>query len=236
MPVLYPDVIKLDLRLLRDREPHDLARIVTAVGAEAEQRLATVLAEGIDSEEQLADRPRGRRHARPGLPARRAGSAARPAARAGPRPAADQLRRRARQRRALPARDELAAPRPRSRCELAERAAAMITEPGRRARQHRDAARVDARRRLAPGRPARAATCRWRTGSASWRARRRGGRAQRRSAAARCRPTTRCAGTWTEVALGPGYGACFVARRTRTAAGASPPPTTARPWSSARWC
>jgi EAL domain-containing protein (putative c-di-GMP-specific phosphodiesterase class I) len=54
MPVLYPDVIKLDLRLLRDREPHDLARIVTAVGAEAEQRLATVLAEGIDSEEQLA--------------------------------------------------------------------------------------------------------------------------------------------------------------------------------------
>ena len=54
MPVLYPDVIKLDLRLLRDREPEDVARIVTAVGAEAERRLATVLAEGIDSEEQLA--------------------------------------------------------------------------------------------------------------------------------------------------------------------------------------
>src|SRR5215212_2350212 len=54
MPVLYPDVIKLDLRLLREREPEDVARIVTAVGAEAEQRLATVLAEGIDSEEQLA--------------------------------------------------------------------------------------------------------------------------------------------------------------------------------------
>ena len=54
MPVLYPDVIKLDLRLLRDREPEDVARIVTAVGAEAEKRLATVLAEGIDSEEQLA--------------------------------------------------------------------------------------------------------------------------------------------------------------------------------------
>ena len=54
MPVLYPDVIKLDLRLLRDRTPEDVARIVTAVGAEAEQRLATVLAEGIDSEEQLA--------------------------------------------------------------------------------------------------------------------------------------------------------------------------------------
>jgi EAL domain-containing protein (putative c-di-GMP-specific phosphodiesterase class I) len=54
MPVLYPDVIKLDLRLLRDRDPSDIARIVTAVGAEAEQRLATVLAEGIDSEDQLA--------------------------------------------------------------------------------------------------------------------------------------------------------------------------------------
>jgi len=54
MPVLYPDVIKLDLRLLDDREPDDVARIVTAVGAEAEQRLATVLAEGIDSEEHLA--------------------------------------------------------------------------------------------------------------------------------------------------------------------------------------
>jgi EAL domain-containing protein (putative c-di-GMP-specific phosphodiesterase class I) len=54
MPVLYPDVIKLDLRLLDEREPEDVARIVTAVGAEAEQRLATVLAEGIDSEEHLA--------------------------------------------------------------------------------------------------------------------------------------------------------------------------------------
>jgi EAL domain-containing protein (putative c-di-GMP-specific phosphodiesterase class I) len=54
MPVLYPDVIKLDLRLLRGRAPEDVARMVTAVGAEAEQRLATVLAEGIDSEEQLA--------------------------------------------------------------------------------------------------------------------------------------------------------------------------------------
>jgi hypothetical protein len=47
-------VIKLDLRLLDEREPEDVARIVTAVGAEAEQRLATVLAEGIDSEDHLA--------------------------------------------------------------------------------------------------------------------------------------------------------------------------------------
>jgi EAL domain-containing protein (putative c-di-GMP-specific phosphodiesterase class I) len=54
MSILYPDVIKLDLRLLADRSPEDVARIVTAVGAEAERRHATVLAEGIDSDDQLA--------------------------------------------------------------------------------------------------------------------------------------------------------------------------------------
>jgi EAL domain-containing protein (putative c-di-GMP-specific phosphodiesterase class I) len=54
MSILYPDVIKLDLRLLAGRPRPDVARVVTAVGAEAERRHATVLAEGIDSEEQLA--------------------------------------------------------------------------------------------------------------------------------------------------------------------------------------
>ena len=54
MSILYPDVIKLDLRLLAQRSREDRARIVTAVGAEAERRHAAVLAEGIDSEEQLA--------------------------------------------------------------------------------------------------------------------------------------------------------------------------------------
>ena len=53
MSILYPDVIKLDLRLLDRRAPEDVARVVTAVGAEAERRHATVLAEGIDSEDQL---------------------------------------------------------------------------------------------------------------------------------------------------------------------------------------
>jgi EAL domain-containing protein (putative c-di-GMP-specific phosphodiesterase class I) len=53
MSILYPDVIKLDLRLLAKREPGDIARIVTAVVAEAERRHASVLAEGIDSAEQL---------------------------------------------------------------------------------------------------------------------------------------------------------------------------------------
>jgi EAL domain-containing protein (putative c-di-GMP-specific phosphodiesterase class I) len=54
MSLLYPDVIKLDLRLLAARSAADVARVVTAVGAEAERRHATVLAEGIDSEQQLA--------------------------------------------------------------------------------------------------------------------------------------------------------------------------------------
>jgi hypothetical protein len=46
-------VIKLDLKLLAERDPLDVARVVTAVGAEAERRHATVLAEGIDSEAHL---------------------------------------------------------------------------------------------------------------------------------------------------------------------------------------
>ena len=54
MSIFYPDVIKLDLRLLARRSPEDLSRIVTAVGAEAERRHVSVLAEGIDSDEQLA--------------------------------------------------------------------------------------------------------------------------------------------------------------------------------------
>ncbi len=54
MSILYPDVIKLDLRLLASRPPEDVARVVTAVGAEAERRHASVLAEGIDSDLQLA--------------------------------------------------------------------------------------------------------------------------------------------------------------------------------------
>ena len=54
MSLLYPDVIKLDLRRLQDRSAEDIARIVGAVGAESERRQAIVLVEGIDSEEQLA--------------------------------------------------------------------------------------------------------------------------------------------------------------------------------------
>lgn len=54
MSLVYPDVIKLDLQLLGKRSATEVARIVNAVGAESERRQALVLAEGIDSEEQLA--------------------------------------------------------------------------------------------------------------------------------------------------------------------------------------
>ena len=54
MSLLYPDVIKLDLRRLQQRSPEDVARIVGAVGAESERRQAVVLVEGIDSEQQMA--------------------------------------------------------------------------------------------------------------------------------------------------------------------------------------
>ncbi len=54
MSLVYPDVIKLDLRRLRERSARDVARIVAAAGAESERRQAAVLAEGIDDEEQLA--------------------------------------------------------------------------------------------------------------------------------------------------------------------------------------
>ena len=54
MSLVYPDVIKLDLRRLRERSARDVARIVAAAGAESERRQAAVLAEGIDGEEQLA--------------------------------------------------------------------------------------------------------------------------------------------------------------------------------------
>jgi hypothetical protein len=54
MSLLYPDVIKLDMRLMQRRGDAEIATIVTAVGTESERSRAIVLAEGIDSEEQLA--------------------------------------------------------------------------------------------------------------------------------------------------------------------------------------
>jgi EAL domain-containing protein (putative c-di-GMP-specific phosphodiesterase class I) len=51
MPVLRPDVIKLDLRLVQEQPTPEIAAIAGAVGAQAERTGATVLAEGIETAE-----------------------------------------------------------------------------------------------------------------------------------------------------------------------------------------
>ncbi len=53
MPFLRPDVIKLDLRLVRDCPSRELAKIVNAVRAEAERSGALVLAEGIETADHV---------------------------------------------------------------------------------------------------------------------------------------------------------------------------------------
>jgi EAL domain-containing protein (putative c-di-GMP-specific phosphodiesterase class I) len=52
MPLLRPDLIKLDLRLVQNQPTPEIAAIAGAVGAQAERTGATVLAEGIETEEQ----------------------------------------------------------------------------------------------------------------------------------------------------------------------------------------
>jgi EAL domain-containing protein (putative c-di-GMP-specific phosphodiesterase class I) len=54
MPLIAPDVIKLDMSLTRRRPDADLARIVHAVQAESERTGAAILAEGIESDQHLA--------------------------------------------------------------------------------------------------------------------------------------------------------------------------------------
>ncbi len=51
MPVLAPDVIKLDLRLVQEQPSRQIASVVHSVNAEAERTGAEVLAEGIETEE-----------------------------------------------------------------------------------------------------------------------------------------------------------------------------------------
>ncbi len=53
MPFLRPDVIKLDLRLMQNSPSAEIAEVVHAVNAEAERTGALILAEGIETEEQL---------------------------------------------------------------------------------------------------------------------------------------------------------------------------------------
>lgn len=54
MPLLRPDVVKLDLRLVQDRPNGAIAEIMNAVSAYAESSGALVLAEGIEHEDHLA--------------------------------------------------------------------------------------------------------------------------------------------------------------------------------------
>jgi EAL domain-containing protein (putative c-di-GMP-specific phosphodiesterase class I)/DICT domain-containing protein len=53
MPLLRPDVIKLDLRLVQDQPTAEIAAIVNAVNAESERTGAVILAEGIETEQHL---------------------------------------------------------------------------------------------------------------------------------------------------------------------------------------
>jgi EAL domain-containing protein (putative c-di-GMP-specific phosphodiesterase class I) len=52
MPLLRPDVIKLDLRLVQAQPTREIAAIAGAVGAQAERTGASVLAEGIETHAQ----------------------------------------------------------------------------------------------------------------------------------------------------------------------------------------
>ena len=53
LPLLAPDVVKLDLRLVQERPGPAIAEIMNAVNADAERTGAVVLAEGIETEEHL---------------------------------------------------------------------------------------------------------------------------------------------------------------------------------------
>jgi diguanylate cyclase (GGDEF)-like protein/PAS domain S-box-containing protein len=53
MPLIRPDVIKLDLRLVQEQPTTEIAEIVNAVNAERERTGALVLAEGIETDEHL---------------------------------------------------------------------------------------------------------------------------------------------------------------------------------------
>ena len=53
LPVIRPDVIKLDMGLIQGRPDRDLGRTMAAVMAQSERHGSIVLAEGIESEEHL---------------------------------------------------------------------------------------------------------------------------------------------------------------------------------------
>jgi len=54
LPFVHPDVVKLDMHLIHKPDRPEVARVVNAVVAYAEQTGATILAEGIETEEHVA--------------------------------------------------------------------------------------------------------------------------------------------------------------------------------------
>lgn len=81
LPLLGPDVVKLDLRLVQERPDRDIAAIMTAVLAYAESAGAAVLAEGIETPAHLqAAKSMGARYAQ-GYLFGRPGPVSRPAQR-----------------------------------------------------------------------------------------------------------------------------------------------------------
>ena len=212
MSILYPDVIKIDLRLLAGRERADVARVVTAVCAEAERRHASVLAEGIDSEEQLATaRTFG---ATLGQGYLLGAPAALPAQLPAGGPSAPPARRRERPVRRHPvgARDELAPSAPRH---------ARAGDPRRR-RDRRPARSSSARPRWCSRRSPTSRSARRRTpatgGSRSASRSSACSTRARRSTARKVRGGTLAAddplrGSGTLVALAPEFAACYVVRQ-----------------------
>jgi diguanylate cyclase (GGDEF)-like protein/PAS domain S-box-containing protein len=53
LPIVQPDVVKLDLRLVQQRPTREMAAIATAVQAEAERSGMRILAEGVETERHL---------------------------------------------------------------------------------------------------------------------------------------------------------------------------------------
>jgi EAL domain-containing protein (putative c-di-GMP-specific phosphodiesterase class I) len=51
LPLLAPDLIKLDMALIRERPGQHAARVMSAVAAHAERTGAVVLAEGVETEQ-----------------------------------------------------------------------------------------------------------------------------------------------------------------------------------------
>jgi len=66
LPMLRPDVIKLDLRLVQQRASADIAAVMNAVNAEAGRSGTVVLAEGLETEAHVQPASSPRRPARLG--------------------------------------------------------------------------------------------------------------------------------------------------------------------------